>query len=87
MDKKTKTVAEAFLRIEQRIRNIMQEVVDKNPDHAKEKGFTYSATQDRMTSVVRRLPTWIKFMDMGSASPTSPLYRTKRTGQMSVNFR
>ena len=51
-DKKTVTVAEAFLRIEDRIRNIMRIVLEKNPEGAKERGFTDDAIRDRGVSVV-----------------------------------
>ena len=46
-DKKTKTIAEAFLRMEERIRRIMRITLEKNPDGAKEKGYSDAAVRDQ----------------------------------------
>jgi len=54
-DKKTKTIAEAFLRMEERIRRIMRITLEKNPDGAKEKGYSDAAIRDHSVSVVRRV--------------------------------
>lgn len=54
-DKKTKTVAEAFLRMEECIRRIMTITIEKNPDGARDRGYDDASVRDHSKSIVCRV--------------------------------